>query len=56
MVIIKSNLYVQEEDRWRLYNELVEMANRGVILLPPFCELLNEVPPDAEVVVIKEKE
>lgn len=56
MVIIRCNTLMKQEQFLKIYDGLVEMAKIGVILLPSYCELLNEVPPDTEVVVVKEKE
>ena len=56
MVIIKCMLMMKQEKQKELHDAIAEMAKTGVILLPAYCELLNEVPPDTEIVVIKEKE
>lgn len=55
MVIIRCRALLPPEVLDKLHDNLVEMAKTGVILLPSSCELLNEVPPDTEVVVVKEK-
>jgi len=56
VVIIKCMLMMKQEKQKELHDAIAEMAKTGVILLPAYCELLNEVPPDTEIVVIKEKE
>ena len=56
MVIIKCTVMMRQAEQKQLHAAIAEMAKTGVILLPAYCELLNEVPPDTEVVVIKEKE
>ena len=55
MVIIKCNIHIKRDEFLALHTGLTEMAKTGVILLPAYCELLNEVPPDTEVAVVKEK-
>lgn len=52
MVILRCNVHVKKDKFAQLYEELVAMYERGVILLPPSVELLNEVPPDTQVVVV----
>lgn len=49
MVIIKCNAYMEETLRRRLEINIHDQAADGVIVLPPFCELLNEVPADEEI-------
>jgi hypothetical protein len=53
MVIIKCNALLPADDFINLWRGFVEMAETGVLLLPYGCDLLNEVPPDTEVVVVK---
>ena len=52
MVIIKCNALLNEEQAQRLTADIHAQAETGVIVLPTFCELLNEVPAD-ETMVIK---
>jgi hypothetical protein len=56
MVIIKCNHLLKDKQFLETWKSLCRMAAVGVILLPPGFELLNEVPADAEVVVVKAKE
>ena len=56
MVIIKCLALMKREQFYNLYAILVEMAKTGVILLPGYCELLNEVPHDEEIVIVKKGE
>ena len=56
MIVIKCNALMKEEQFYKMYDVLVEMAKIGVIFLPECCELLNEVPYDTEVLVVKAKE
>lgn len=56
MVIIKCNFNARGETLQALWEDFCTMASKGVIVLPCFCELVNEVPADSEVVVIKSKE
>lgn len=53
MVIIRCKVMLKKEQFLVAYDGLVEMAKSGVILLPDSFELLNEVPPDEEVVVVR---
>ena len=55
MVVIKCHALLTRGQFRELHDDLVEMAKTGVVLLPPGCELLNEVPPDTEVIVVGEK-
>ena len=55
MVIIRCNAIMKPERLVEAYNDIVEMAKKGVILLPACYELLNEVPLDTEIVVITPK-
>ena len=55
MIIIRSKVKLKKEQFLIAYDGLVEMAKTGVILLPDIFELLNEVPPDTEVVLVKER-
>lgn len=56
MVIIKCETILPADSFATVWTQLVKMAVCGVILLPPGFTLLNEVPPDTEIVVIKQKE
>lgn len=56
MVIIKCNIHLKADEFTKTWEGLVEMADSGVILLPPGMELLNEVPADSDIIVIKEDE
>ena len=56
MIIIRCNALIRREQFYELYGAIVEMAKNGVILLPESCELLNEVPPDEEIAIIKKGE
>ena len=57
MIVIKCNTNVNAKSLVELWESFVTMAKtEGIILLPPFCELLNEVPNDPDVVVVKDKE
>lgn len=56
MIIIRCKAFIKNEQFDRLYRDLLMMAANGVILLPEPCELLNEVPPDEEIVIVKKKE
>lgn len=53
MVIIKCNVLLSSGDFVKTWRGLLEMAETGVILLPPGCDLLNEVPPDTEICMVK---
>lgn len=55
LVIIKCNVILRGREFHELWEGLVKMARKGVILLPPGCELVNEVPPNPEIVVIGEE-
>lgn len=53
MVVIKCNLHMDGDDYHRLQRDLQAQASTGVIVLPPWCELLNEVPADEKVKVVQ---
>ena len=55
MVIIRCKALIKNEDLAELWAAIRYMADSGVILLPESCELLNEVAPDEEIVVVKKK-
>ena len=54
MVIIRCNIDMTGDQFLKIHAGLVEMAKMGVILLPQFCELLKEVPPDEGVMIVRE--
>ena len=56
MIIIRCNSRVDGKALASLWEGCVNMAKTGVILLPPFCELLNEVPDDPDVIIVGYKE
>lgn len=56
MVIIKCNQLLKPKEFVEAWETLCNMKAAGVILLPPGFELLNEVPPDSEIVMVKRKE
>lgn len=53
MVIIRSMLHLPGYNMERLTEDINDQARRGVIVLPSWCELLNEVPADEEIKVIQ---
>lgn len=55
MVIIRCNVPLKKDVLQRMREAFVAMAKDGVILLPDFCELVNEVPPDTDIVVVSER-
>jgi hypothetical protein len=55
MVVIRINAYLPDEQYARLVVGINQQAKyNGVITLPPYCELLNEVPPDEEIMVVQQ--
>lgn len=56
MVVIGCKVLMRTEDFRAMHSALVKMAKTGVILLPSGFELLNEVPADEEVVVVRKGE
>ena len=56
MVIIKLNAVVNGEDFVTIMQGIQNQAKTGVILLPSFCDLLNEVPADEEIQIIRQDE
>lgn len=56
MIIIQCECLMSAECFTKAWEGLVAMAKTGVMLLPPGCTLVNEVPPDTDVVVVREKE
>ena len=55
LVIIKCSCFIRHDELRRLWADFVEMKKEGVIVLPVGCELVNEVPPNPEIVVIGEE-
>ena len=55
MIIIQCSLLLNSKDFSALWESIARMAATGVVLLPPGCRLVNEVPPDTEVVVVRNK-
>lgn len=53
-MIIRVNKSLKAEAAYSLHQVLKEQAKDGVIILPAFCELLNEVPADEEIKVIRQ--
>lgn len=53
MVIIKCNVHLNGDEYHRLQRDLADQAANGVIVLPPWCELLNEVPADEKIQVVQ---
>jgi len=56
MVVIGSRVPLKAEDHSAVHKMFVDMAASGVILLPPGFYLLNDVPADADIVVVEEAE
>ena len=56
MVIIRVNASMRPENMRLITEEIHEQAKTGVIVLPNFCELLNEVPADETVKVVCKQE
>lgn len=54
MVIIKVNKSLKAEAAYSLHQVLKEQAKDGVVILPVFCELLNEVPADEGIQIIRQ--
>lgn len=54
MIIVKCNYLLDTASHDKLWRHLVSMAESGVIVLTPGLELLNEVPADAEISIVKE--
>ena len=52
MVIIKVNYQVHPETLAQLRASVRKQAETGVVTVPPFCELLAEVPDGTEVEVL----
>ena len=52
MVVIRVNGNIKPEDGRAVHTYIHEQAKTGVIVLPHFCELLNEVPADEEIKVV----
>lgn len=56
MIIIQCEHFMTAECFTKTWEGLVAMAKTGVVLLPIGCTLVNEVHPDTEVVVVREKQ
>ena len=56
MIVIRCNSRIDGKALAAFWESCVNMAKTGVIVLPPFCELLNEVPDDPDVIVVRDKE
>lgn len=41
MVVIKCNLYTNEDGRKNLQKVLLKEANEGLVLLPSYCDLVG---------------
>lgn len=55
MVIIRINANLCQEDFNKTAQSiLIQAATTGVVVLPNYCELLNEVPADEEIKVIQQ--
>jgi len=54
MVIIKVNARLKATQAQAVVEGIHAQAGNGVIVLPNFCELLNEVPEDEEIKVIQQ--
>ena len=52
MVIIRVNAHITAADMEIVTQEIHAQAETGVIVLPPWCELLNEVPNDEEIQIL----
>jgi hypothetical protein len=52
MVIIRIRCFLKPDDVQKITDDIQAMAKTGVIVLPPYCELLNEVPDDEEIKVV----
>lgn len=42
VVVIKSNIFLNEKDYLELYARLLAMRDQGVILLPNYCNMVGE--------------
>ena len=56
MVIIRINANVHHSQAEIIANGIHRQARTGVIVLPPACELLNEVPADETIKVVYQQE
>lgn len=56
MVIIRINLKMDQRAMAGTVKEIHAQAKKGVIVLPPWCELLNEVPAGEEIQIIQQKD
>lgn len=41
VVVIKSNIYLDDKDYLELYAKLLKMKDEGVILLPNYCDVVG---------------
>lgn len=56
MVVIRVNGNIHAEQAKIVVEGIHRQALTGVIVLPSFCELLNEVPADEEIQVVQQKQ
>lgn len=56
MVIIRVDKELRPEAMGRVIMEISTQAETGLIVLPPWCDLLNEVPDDEEIKIIQQKD
>lgn len=56
MLIIRINGQITLEDYLRYCENIRAQAAAGIIVLPPWCELLNEVPQDQEIQILQQKD
>jgi len=55
MVIIRVNAHIPGDDLEPIVREIRAQAETGIIVLPPWCELLSEVPQDEEIQILQQK-
>lgn len=55
VVKIRDGILVSPEQMDRMAKTFSAQAKNGVVLLPAYCELLNEVPKDTKIKVIREQ-
>lgn len=51
MVIVKVNVLLHPKEMAKLSDTLQSQAQNGALVLPPYCQLLDEVPDDTEIQV-----
>lgn len=56
MVVIRCNAPLDGADMARLIKEIRAQEETGVIVLPPWCELLSEVPTGEGIQIVQQKE